>query len=60
MTLLPRTVATSHTKAKVGMLGGFFDIFHIPRLRRDDERTHLHEYELGRVRDAPHESAEYG
>ena len=53
MTLLPRNVPTSHTKARVGMLGGFFDIFLIPRMRRDDERTYLHEYELGRVRDAP-------
>lgn len=27
MTLLPRNVPTSHTKIKVGMLGGFFADF---------------------------------
>ena len=53
MTLLPRNLPTSHTKARVGILGGFFDISLIPSLRRDDERTYLHEYELRRVRDVP-------
>jgi len=34
--------------------------FFIPPLCRDGEKTYLHEYELGRARDAPEESAEYG
>jgi hypothetical protein len=31
MTLLPRNALASHTKAKVGMLGGFFAITIFPR-----------------------------
>ena len=33
--------------------------FIIVSWRRDSKRTHLHEYKLGRVRDAPKESVEY-
>ena len=60
MTLLPRNVPTSHTKARVGMLGGFFAISLYNPRARNGERTYLHEYKLGRVRDAPEERAEYG
>jgi hypothetical protein len=58
MTLLPRNAPTSHTKARVGMLGGFFAIA-LYHLAGDSEGAYLHKNELGRG-DAPEESAEDG
>jgi hypothetical protein len=59
MTLLPRNLPTSHTKARIGMLGGFFAVLLYYLGAEDGKRTHLHEYKLGRARDAPKESVEY-
>ena len=56
MILLPRNAPTSHTKARVGMLGGFFTIV-LYHLARNGEGTYLNQKELGRVGDAPEESA---
>jgi hypothetical protein len=61
MTLLPRNVPTSHTKIKVGMLGGFFANFsHTTLAQKNGEKAYLCEYELGRMRNPPEESEEYG
>ena len=55
MTLLPSSVPASHTKGRVGMLGGFFTNL-LCYLVTGSQQTHLHEDKLRRMGYSPEES----
>jgi hypothetical protein len=59
MTLLPSSVPASHTKGRVGMLGGFFANA-LCYLVAGSQQTHLHEDKLRRMGYSPEESMQDG
>ena len=59
MTLLPSSVPASHTKGRVGMLGGFFAIL-LCYLAGSSLQTHLHEDKFWGMGYSPEESMHDG